>query len=178
MGLELHIVFNRHAVMVMPTGVNKATGMDHALRRLGLSAHEVVAVGDAANDHSFLQRSECAVAVANAEPAVRAVVDVVTQRPARDGVVELIDEILKDDLARTHHAVREPLLVVGRRHDGTDVVLPPYGVNVLVAGPSGSGKYSATTGLIEQLLGYDDQVCVIDPEGDYGAMPGIIALGN
>ena len=28
MGLELHIVFNRTAVMVLPAGVNKATGMD------------------------------------------------------------------------------------------------------------------------------------------------------
>jgi len=178
MGLELHVVFNRQAVMVLPTGVNKATGMDHALRRLGLSAHEVVGVGDAANDHSFLERSECAVAVANAEPAVRASADIVTRLPAGDGVVELIDELLRDDLARTQDMVREPLLVVGRHSDGAEVVLPPYGVNVLVAGPSASGKSTATTGLIEQLLGYDYQVCVIDPEGDYGAMQGLITFGN
>src|SRR5690606_16297959 len=35
LGLELNIVFNRDAVMVLPTGVNKGTGMDHALRKLG-----------------------------------------------------------------------------------------------------------------------------------------------
>jgi HAD superfamily hydrolase (TIGR01484 family) len=178
LGLELHVIFNRSAVMVLPTGVNKATGMGHALRRLGLSAHEVVGVGDAANDHSFLERSECAVAVANAEPAVRAAADLVTTQPAGDGVIELIDEILKDDLARAHHAIREPLLVVGKREDGSNVALPPYGVNVLVAGPSGSGKSSATTGLVEQLIGSEYQVCIIDPEGDYGAMPEVVALGN
>jgi HAD superfamily hydrolase (TIGR01484 family) len=178
LGLELHVVFNRHAVMVLPTGVNKATGMDQALRRLGLSAHEVVGIGDAANDHSFLERSECAVAVANAEPAIRASVDLVTQLPAGEGVVELIDELLRDDLARTQDVVREPLLVVGKRPDGSQVALPPYGVNVLVAGPSASGKSTTTTGLIEQLLGYDYQVCVIDPEGDYGAMQGLITFGN
>jgi HAD superfamily hydrolase (TIGR01484 family) len=179
-GLELHIVFNRNAVMVLPTGVNKATGMDHALRRLGLSAHEVVGVGDAANDHSFLERSECAVAVANAEPAVRAVVDLVTRLPAGDGVVELIDEILTDDLARTQDSIREPLLVIGTRSDGggSELAVPPYGVNVLVAGPSASGKSTTTTGLIEQLVSYDYQVCVLDPEGDYGAMQGLITFGN
>jgi HAD superfamily hydrolase (TIGR01484 family) len=177
-GLELHIVFNRAAVMVMPTGVNKATGMDHALRRLGLSAHEVVGIGDAANDHSFLERSECAVAVANAEPAVRASVDFVTSLPAGQGVVELIDEILRDDLARTQNAAREPVLVVGKGPDGSNVALPPYGVNLLIAGPSASGKSTTTTGLIEQLLRYDYQVCVIDPEGDYGAMQGLITFGN
>jgi hypothetical protein len=178
MGLELHVVFNRAAVMVLPAGVNKATGMDHALRRLGLSAHEVVGIGDAANDHSFLERSECAVAVANADPAVRAAVDLVTHLPAGEGVVELIDEILRDDLARTQDMVREPLLVVGRRPDGSQVTLPPYGVNILLAGPSASGKSTTTTGLIEQLLGYDYQVCVLDPEGDYGAMQGLITFGN
>jgi hypothetical protein len=178
MGLELHIVFNRDAVMVLPTGVNKATGMDHALRRLGLSAHEVVGIGDAANDHSFLERSECSAAVANAEPAVRRTVDVVTTLPGSSGVVELIDEILKNDLARTHHAAREPLLHVGRRDDASEVTLPPYGMNLLLAGPSKSGKSSATTGLIEQLIASDYQVCIIDPEGDYGAMQGVITLGN
>jgi HAD superfamily hydrolase (TIGR01484 family) len=178
MGLELHVVFNREAVMVLPTGVNKATGMDHALRRLGLSAHEVVAIGDAANDHSFLERSECAVAVANAEPAIRAAADLVMTEAAGAGVVALIDEILRDDLARMHDMLREPLLVVGTRDDGSELTLPPYGVNVLVAGPSGSGKSSATTSMIEQLIGHDYQVCILDPEGDYGAMQGLINIGN
>ena len=38
-GFELLIVFNKNAVMVLPTGVNKATGLSVALRRLGLSFH-------------------------------------------------------------------------------------------------------------------------------------------
>jgi hypothetical protein len=138
----------------------------------------VVAVGDAANDHSFLEQSECAVAVANAEPALRATADIVTTRPAGEGVIELIDEILRDDLARTHGGSRGPLLVMGRREDGSDVTVPPYGENILVAGPSGSGKSTTTTGLIEQLLANDYQVCIVDPEGDYGAMQGVITLGN
>lgn len=37
LGLELKIVFNRGAVMVLPAGINKATGTKYALRRLGLS---------------------------------------------------------------------------------------------------------------------------------------------
>lgn len=71
MGLELLIIFNREAVMVLPAGVNKCSGLDYALRKLGLSFHEAVGVGDAENDHSFLARCECAVAVANAVPSIR-----------------------------------------------------------------------------------------------------------
>ena len=38
-GLELLIVFNKNAVMVLPTGINKATGLNVALQRFGLSFH-------------------------------------------------------------------------------------------------------------------------------------------
>lgn len=65
------MIANRNAVMVLPAGINKATGLEYALRELGLSRHELVGVGDAVNDHSFLARCECAVAVANAAPSIK-----------------------------------------------------------------------------------------------------------
>jgi hydroxymethylpyrimidine pyrophosphatase-like HAD family hydrolase len=39
----------------LPAGMNKATGLSVALKELQLSAHNVVAVGDAENDHAFLR---------------------------------------------------------------------------------------------------------------------------
>jgi HAD superfamily hydrolase (TIGR01484 family) len=71
LGLELQIIFNKEAVMVLPSGINKATGLRVALDSLGLSPHNVVGVGDAENDHAFLSLCECAVAVANALPMVQ-----------------------------------------------------------------------------------------------------------
>jgi hydroxymethylpyrimidine pyrophosphatase-like HAD family hydrolase len=68
MALELQVIFNKGAVMILPTGVNKATGLDAALKDLGLSPHNVVAVGDAENDQALLRRAELGVAVANALP--------------------------------------------------------------------------------------------------------------
>ena len=178
LGLELHLIFNRSAVMVLPTGVNKATGMDHALRRLGLSAHEVVAVGDSANDHSLLEHSECGIAVGNAEPAIKAMAAFATEGEAGAGVRELIDELLEDDLSRTLKSTQQPLLTLGCRLDGTAVTVPPYGLNVLIAGPSGSGKSTAATGIIEQLIAHHYQVCIVDPEGDYGTLEEVVTLGN
>ena len=49
------------------------------------------------------------------------------------------------------------------------MTLPPYGVNVLVAGTSGSGKSTLATGLLERLAEQDYQFCIVDPEGDYEA---------
>ena len=37
LGLELQVIFNKGAVMVLPAGVNKATGLAAALEQLGLS---------------------------------------------------------------------------------------------------------------------------------------------
>ena len=60
LGLELEIIFNKGAVMILPSGVNKATGLVAALDELELSPHNVIGVGDAQNDHAFLQRSATA----------------------------------------------------------------------------------------------------------------------
>ena len=77
-GLDLQVIFNKDAVMVLPAGVNKATGLIAALADLGLSQHETVAIGDAENDLSFLAICACAVGVANALPSVKERVDWVT----------------------------------------------------------------------------------------------------
>ncbi len=100
MGLEMQVIFNKDAVMVLPSGVNKATGLRAALDELGLSPHNVVGIGDAENDHAFLRECECSAAVADALPMLKEQADLVTAGGAGRGVVELIDELLADDLRR------------------------------------------------------------------------------
>ena len=99
LGLELQIIFNKDAVMVLPSGVNKATGLSAALTELGFTSSETVGVGDAENDHAFLGLCGCAAAVANALPAVKAAVDLVLQNDHGAGVAELIDQMVENDLA-------------------------------------------------------------------------------
>ena len=178
LGLELHVIFNRAAVMVLPPGVNKATGMVHALRKLGLSPHEVVGVGDSENDHSFLARSECAATVANAVPSIRKLAALVTKGENGAGLAELIDELVASDLSHLHGRLPQNVVALGRRSDGTLLNIAPYGLNVLVAGPSGSGKSTVTAGIVERLFQQKYQLCIVDPEGDYGALPDIVTLGN
>lgn len=178
LGLEAQVIGNRGAVMVLPAGVNKATGLEYALRELGLSRHEVVGIGDAENDHSFLERCECAAAVANAASSIKEIAALVTSADNGNGVIELVDQLIADDLRRLEGSLSQNLILLGTRADGTAVYLPPYGRNMLVAGPSGCGKSTLTAGVIERLIEKDYQVCVIDPEGDYGALRDVVALGN
>ena len=98
-GLELQIIFNKDAVMILPSGVNKMTGLAHALAELKLSRHNVVGVGDAENDHAFLECCECSVAVANAIPALKETADLVTNGARGAGVTELIERLIENDLS-------------------------------------------------------------------------------
>lgn len=99
LGLELQVIFNKGSVMVLPTGVNKATGLAALLKEAELSADQVIGVGDAENDHAFLEMCGVGVAVANALPMLKERADFVTNGARGDGVAELIDMILADDLA-------------------------------------------------------------------------------
>lgn len=177
-GLELQVVFNRTAVMVLPAGINKATGMDYVLRKLGLSPHEVVGVGDSENDHSFLERSECAATVANAVPSIRKLADIVTKGENGAGLTELIDELIASDLSRMQGQIQKRQVPIGRRADGSLVTVAPYGPNILIAGPSGSGKSTVAAGIVERLMAQAYQLCIVDPEGDYGTLPDVLTLGH
>lgn len=98
LGLELQVIFNKGAVMILPSGVNKATGLAAALLPLELSRHGVVAIGDAENDHAFLNYCRVGVAVDNALPALKQRAEIVTRGDHGRGVQELIARLLKDDL--------------------------------------------------------------------------------
>jgi hypothetical protein len=97
LGLELQIIFNKDAVMILPSGVNKATGLTAALNELGLSPDNTVGVGDAENDHAFLSLCACGVAVANALPMLKERADFVTAGARGAGVVELIDKMIASE---------------------------------------------------------------------------------
>jgi len=178
LGLELQIVFNKGAVMVLPAGVNKASGLKAALDDLGLSAHNVVAVGDAENDHAFMQASGFAVAVANALPAIKDEADLVTRGARGAGVRELIESLITRGV-ETFGAVDEHSAVeVGLRLDGRPVMIHPHGGGGLIAGLSGGGKSTLAMALLERILANGFQVCIFDPEGDYAQFRSGIVEGD
>lgn len=176
--LELQVIFNKGAVMVLPTGVNKATGLVAALGELNLSPHNVVGVGDAENDHAFLNLCECSVAVANALPMVKKGADLVTDQDRGAGVVQLIDQLIAGDLHELEDRLTRHHILLGTRDAAEEVRVSPYGVNLLLAGSSGGGKSTLATGFLERLAEQRYQFCVIDPEGDHEAFEDAVVLGN
>lgn len=95
LGLEMHIVFNKGAVMILPMGVDKGFGLRAAARDLGIDLKGIAAGGDAENDHSLLEPCGFKIAVANAVPALKQRADLVTQGARGQGVREAIALLLE-----------------------------------------------------------------------------------
>jgi hydroxymethylpyrimidine pyrophosphatase-like HAD family hydrolase len=176
-GLELQVIFNKGAVMILPAGVNKATGLTAALKKMGLSAHNAVGVGDAENDHALLALCECGVAVANALPTLKESADFVTTGARGAGVTELIGALLHDDLASHEPELTRHHILLGLDCDEREVRIRPYGENILLVGTTGSGKSSLAASLLEGLCEAGYTFCVVDPDGVYEATPGAVSLG-
>ena len=177
LGLELQIIFNKGAVMILPAGVNKAFGLTAALKEMSISEHNVIGIGDAENDQSFLRQCEFSVAVANALPAVKDSVDLVTDADHGAGVSELMNAVVANDLKLFTGQLKRFPLALGKA-ENAEVLLPAFGSNVLICGPSGSGKSTVVRRIIEVLMEQKYQFCLIDPEGDYEAVSGVNVIGG
>ncbi|MBV9726232.1 MAG: HAD-IIB family hydrolase [Gammaproteobacteria bacterium] len=176
-GVEWQIVFNKGAVMCLPAGVNKASGLRAALDALELSPLNVCATGDAENDHAMLAACGYRAAVANAIDALKANADFISRGADGAGVIELIEGFLTDEHGMLTGRVRRHDVRLGQSLEGETVAVPPS-ATVLVVGASGAGKSRLATLLVERILEHGFQLCLVDPEGDYDRLPQLSALGD
>jgi hydroxymethylpyrimidine pyrophosphatase-like HAD family hydrolase len=178
-GADLQLVFNRSAVMLLPSGINKAVGTQRALDELGRSPRNLIAFGDAENDLPLFALAELAVAARGSVPAVAAAADDRMRLPGAAGVADWVRGLL--ERGGRMPTPRRLAIELGTGDDGTPAVLRPDTGNVLVSGDPRSGK-SWVAGLAAECLmeaGY--RVCVFDPESDHAAIghrPGAIVLGR
>ena len=177
--LGCQLVHNRAALMVLPNGVTKGTGLSQALGNLGISRHSTIAVGDAENDHHLLEVCELGIAVGNAVDALKRRADVVLDAPDGAGVAELLRGPLVS--GERWIAPRNWALTLGLDDRRNEVQLPASQVNVLLVGASCSGKSYLVGSLVEQLVRLDYSVLVLDREGDHRSLAdrrGILGVGG
>jgi len=177
MGLEQQLIFNKGAVMVLPPGCNKASGLKVALDELGLSPRNVVAGGDGENDHALLEMAEYSVAVANAVPQLKEAADRVTDNHHGDGILEIVEGLITHDLANMPPRKPRRTLCLGRDEEGNDVVLPRRRASILVSG----GKPDTTEfamAVLERLASRGYQCCVLDTRGDYTQFKPAVVFGT
>ncbi len=170
LGLAAHVEVNRNEVMVLPPGVSKGAGLLNLLKSEGLSARNLVAFGDAENDHSLLEIAEIKVTVADAVDALKELADYITPEAGAGGVAAFINEYLLEEKgidfpvrAAHHFAI-----------DATgEVDVNAYHLvdrNLLIAGGSGYGKSWLASRLAGGLIDGGYQLLSLDPVGDLGAL--------
>ena len=76
----------------MPKGVTKAYGCQLLAEHLGITADEVMAIGDEENDLPMIEYAGLGVAMENAVPMVKAAADVVTASNTNDGVAQVVEK--------------------------------------------------------------------------------------
>ena len=93
-GYDLDVVGCGRRVLVLPAGVNKGSGLSHALADLGLRRDQVAAVGDEENDIELFRGCGLTAAVGNAAPKLKAAADLVLPGEGGQSVQCLIDRLL------------------------------------------------------------------------------------
>ena len=171
--LDFQLVTNPGALMMLPAGVNKASGVWAALRELGVSRHNLVAIGDGENDLALFEFAEHAVAVQNADTLVKRVANRTTHGAYCDGFLELARDLVADDLAG---ATPRHKFAIGVRENGAAVEITPCQDSLLVHGPDGTGKSALCSRLLEQFLANSYQCCVIDAEVGGMKVPGEVEV--
>ena len=150
LGLDYQLVRNRAALIILPAGVSKGTGLSEALGELGNLASQRNRNGDAENDHALLETCEIGVAVENAIPALKTHADVVLAEPDGAGIARFLRDSLRGDLPRV--VPTRWRVAIGTRADGTSATIPGSGISVLESrARAGSGK-SYLAGLLAERL--------------------------
>jgi HAD superfamily hydrolase (TIGR01484 family) len=170
LGSSTSLEYNKSAVMVLPSGATKGSGLERLLAMCGLSPRNLAAFGDAENDLSMLKLAEVSVAVADAVPAVIETADVLATAPGPQGVLEILKEYPLSGKFLDIPLKRERPILLGQTESGTAVHIPAAqlaGLNLGVFGNSATGK-SWMVGLLAEGLHHENyQVLLIDPEGDF-----------
>ncbi|GMH12411.1 hypothetical protein Nepgr_014252 [Nepenthes gracilis] len=79
-----------HMLEIVPSGTSKGGGVNMLLDHLGVTAKEVMAIGDGENDVEMLQLASLGIALSNGSEKAKAVADVIGASNDEDGVADAI----------------------------------------------------------------------------------------
>ncbi len=179
LGLDVQLVRNREALMILPAGVSKGSGLQEALAELGISYHNAIGIGDAENDLALIEACEIGVAVGNAVPSLKERADIVLDNDGTDALVRFLEASVLQGLPGVEPRRRS--IELGRADDGSIVALPGSRVQLFIDGPTGAGKSYLAGLFVERLHNAGYTACVIDLEGDHGLLGqlrGVLTLGG
>jgi len=92
--LDVQVVLNKGSAMVLPRGIDKASGLVAVCESMQIRLEDVVGIGDAENDLPLLMAAGLAVATSNALSEVKQIANLVTEGEDGDGVAEFVEQLV------------------------------------------------------------------------------------
>jgi hydroxymethylpyrimidine pyrophosphatase-like HAD family hydrolase len=172
-GVSLDVAYNRGRLMLLPHGVSKGAGIRRAARELGLSLHDVLALGDAENDLDLFAACGFSGCPSDAEPVIRDRADWVLPGRNGDAVAAAIAGPILGGALAVVDSPRRRVRLGWALGTAEPVTIPARDCNVLVVGDPQTGKSWLAGVLVERLADDGYAVLVLDPEGDYRALAGL-----
>jgi len=175
-GARLENVYNRASLMLVPPGISKGTGVRQAIQALGLSFHDVLAIGDAENDLELFEACGWTACPGDAVPDLKTRADFVFPGDNGRSVAQAIVGPILGDRLPLAASPRHRVAIGWSPQTSEATSVPARGVNILVQGDTLSGKSWLAGALVEHMVERRYSVCVIDPEGDHGVLgtlPGV-----
>lgn len=93
-GQDVEVYDTKFALHLTDPMVNKGSSLQIVARDMGISAKNIMAIGDSENDIDFLKAAGNKVAVANADKELKDLADYVTRKSYGDGVAEAIEHFV------------------------------------------------------------------------------------
>lgn len=98
-GGRAKIELNKDKIMIMPQGIDKASGLAAAVKRLGLKG-TIASVGDGENDLALFRASDYRIALQNSVESLKKEADYVSSLPDGEGLAEAIDRLFPPQKGR------------------------------------------------------------------------------
>jgi len=85
------LVYSASCLNVLPRDIHKGKGLDFLAEQIGINQEEMLGIGDSDIDLPFLARVGISAAPANANAAVKRLVDYVSPSPTSEGVNDILN---------------------------------------------------------------------------------------
>ena len=91
--ISVELSDSQYAYHINSSGIDKGAGFTKIMKKLSISANDVIAIGDSATDIPLFKVAKTSIALGNASEHVKSEATVVVKAHAGDGVLEALDKL-------------------------------------------------------------------------------------
>ncbi len=165
--LDIQLVEDRAALMMVPADVSPVCGVQAALSEMGVSPRNLLAIGDYTADSGLFRFAQCSIAVAHEGTEAKTIADRTTRAQRCDGFLEVASELLSGEAGEVPRRHR---ISVHLNDDDKQLMFAPGNDSLVICGTNPAAKAWLCQRIAAEMLSRTYQCCVLtDSITDLGA---------